>query len=156
MPQFNEHDAAIAPYAQNPINRLAKFADLGRFITSRARHCGPFHGCSGCPSPAWLSESTTIRCPRSSARGSRGRWITCCVGPSRFALIIWSLLPAGRRYVIVTADDGWISFVENALPELRSRNIPVTIFVIADRTGDSMGEAADHIVSEAELRGLVA
>jgi peptidoglycan/xylan/chitin deacetylase (PgdA/CDA1 family) len=55
---------------------------------------------------------------------------------------------------MVTVDDGWMSFVENALPELRRRNIPVTMFVVADRMGDSMGEAADHILSETELRGL--
>ncbi len=55
---------------------------------------------------------------------------------------------------MVTMDDGWISFVENALPELRSRNIPVTIFVVADCMGESLGEAADHIMSEKELHGL--
>lgn len=63
-------------------------------------------------------------------------------------------LRAGVRYTMVTMDDGWSSFVENALPEMRARNIPVTIFVIAGRMGDSMGEAADHIVSETELRAL--
>jgi len=63
-------------------------------------------------------------------------------------------LLAGARYAIVTVDDGWASFVENALPELRCRNIPVAIFVIAGRMGDSMGETADHIVSEQELLGL--
>lgn len=63
-------------------------------------------------------------------------------------------LRPGVRYAMVTMDDGWSSFVENALPEMRARNIPVTIFVIAGRLGDSMGEAADHIVSETELRAL--
>lgn len=63
-------------------------------------------------------------------------------------------LRAGVRYAMVTTDDGWSSFVENALPEMRARNIPVTIFVIAGRLGDSMGEAADHIMSDTELRAL--
>jgi peptidoglycan/xylan/chitin deacetylase (PgdA/CDA1 family) len=38
-------------------------------------------------------------------------------------------LQPGRRYVAVTFDDGFVSVVENALPELRDRRIPCTIFV---------------------------
>ena len=49
-------------------------------------------------------------------------------------------LPSGRRHALVTADDGWLSFIENALPELKARQIPVAIFVISDHMGDSMGE----------------
>src|SRR5262245_46416310 len=33
-----------------------------------------------------------------------------------------------RRFVAVTFDDGFVSFVENALPELEKRNIPATLF----------------------------
>jgi len=57
--------------------------------------------------------------------------------------------------VIVTADDGWLSFVENALPELKGRRIPVAIFVISDHMGDSMGEQRDRIVPETGLRALL-
>ena len=46
-----------------------------------------------------------------SRRLARGRWTP------------------GDRYVAVTFDDGFVSVVENALPELRSRRIPCTIFV---------------------------
>jgi peptidoglycan/xylan/chitin deacetylase (PgdA/CDA1 family) len=38
-------------------------------------------------------------------------------------------MPKGRRYSAVTFDDGFMSVVENALPELRARQIPCTIFV---------------------------
>lgn len=40
-----------------------------------------------------------------------------------------------RRFVAVTFDDGFVSFVENALPELEKRNIPATLFVVTDRLG---------------------
>lgn len=57
------------------------------------------------------------------------------------------------RCVVVTADDGWKSFEENALPELRRRNIPVTLFAISGRLGESIDNIkGDRIVSEAELR----
>lgn len=59
-----------------------------------------------------------------------------------------------QRSVFVTADDGWKSFVENALPEMERRSIPCTIFMIADRLGESMGDPSDRIISEGELRGL--
>lgn len=35
----------------------------------------------------------------------------------------------GRHYVTVTFDDGFVSVLENAIPELKSRNIPSTVFV---------------------------
>ncbi|HLK87130.1 MAG TPA: polysaccharide deacetylase family protein [Candidatus Binataceae bacterium] len=63
-------------------------------------------------------------------------------------------LPPGRRYAMVTADDGWTSFVENALPELKQRRIPVAIFVISDCMGEHLGGQRDRIVSETELRAL--
>jgi peptidoglycan/xylan/chitin deacetylase (PgdA/CDA1 family) len=45
-------------------------------------------------------------------------------------------LPNGQgRFVAVTFDDGFVSFVENALPELEKRNIPATLFVVTDRLG---------------------
>jgi peptidoglycan/xylan/chitin deacetylase (PgdA/CDA1 family) len=60
----------------------------------------------------------------------------------------------GTRRVFVTADDGWRSFVDNALPEMVKRGIPCTIFIIADRLGESFGERNDRIVSACELHEL--
>jgi len=40
-----------------------------------------------------------------------------------------------HRFVAVTFDDGFVSFVENALPELEKRKIPATLFVVSDRLG---------------------
>ena len=64
-----------------------------------------------------------------------------------------STAPESRR-VIVTADDGWLSFVENALPELQKRNIPVTMFVVSHRFGDRFGDPVDRLITEAELLSL--
>ena len=62
---------------------------------------------------------------------------------------------AGGHYVIVTADDGWKSFADNAVPELAKRNIPVTIFVVSGRLSETVdGVTADRIVSDAELHDL--
>ena len=61
------------------------------------------------------------------------------------------------RRVAITADDGWLSFAENALPELEQRNIPSTIFVVSHRLGDTLGDPNisgdpnDRLISEAEL-----
>jgi peptidoglycan/xylan/chitin deacetylase (PgdA/CDA1 family) len=63
-------------------------------------------------------------------------------------------LPVRGRTVIVTADDGWLSFVENALPELEQRSIPVTIFVVSHRLGETLDDPADRIMTESELLNL--
>jgi peptidoglycan/xylan/chitin deacetylase (PgdA/CDA1 family) len=44
-------------------------------------------------------------------------------------------LRAGRRHIAVTFDDGFRSFVENALPALRERQVPATCFVPAGCLG---------------------
>ncbi len=45
-------------------------------------------------------------------------------------------LPIGNKnYAAVTFDDGIENVIENALPELRKRNIPVTIFVVSEMLG---------------------
>jgi peptidoglycan/xylan/chitin deacetylase (PgdA/CDA1 family) len=46
-------------------------------------------------------------------------------------------LLAGERYAAVTFDDGYQSTVENALPELKARNIPCTLFVVSHLPGHS-------------------
>src|SRR5271167_2250039 len=58
------------------------------------------------------------------------------------------------RRVVVTADDGWLSFVENALPELQKRNIPLTLFVASHRLGDNLGDRTDRLISKSELLNL--
>lgn len=64
-------------------------------------------------------------------------------------------LAAGARYSIVTVDDGWKSFAENAVPELELRHIPVTMFAISDRLGESVdGVSFDRLVTVDELRRL--
>src|SRR5439155_5070600 len=44
-------------------------------------------------------------------------------------------LEPGRRYAAVTFDDGFRSVIENALPELKKRGIPCTVFIISDFLG---------------------
>lgn len=143
----------MPPFAQNPISRLAKFLISAAFYVVRdtLRTVSRLIG--------WRQRGQAVGIyyhqvpPEQRARFARQmdhllRWAE----PIRADHI--EPPPAGTRYAMVTVDDGWMSFVENALPELRSRNIPVTIFVVADRMGDSMGETTDHIVSEETLRGL--
>jgi peptidoglycan/xylan/chitin deacetylase (PgdA/CDA1 family) len=64
------------------------------------------------------------------------------------------LSDGASRCAFVAVDDGWLSFVENGLPEMKRRGIPVTIFVVAGRLGDSLGESNDRLITEAELRDL--
>jgi peptidoglycan/xylan/chitin deacetylase (PgdA/CDA1 family) len=152
MPNFGQQDT-MPPFAQNPLSRPAKFLISAAFFLVRealqtvARLLG------------WRRPGLAVGiyyhqvAPEQRAQFARQmdhllRWAQ----PIRADHV--EPLSAGVRYAMVTADDGWNSFVENALPELRTRNIPVTIFVVADRTGHSMGESADHIVSETELRRL--
>ena len=46
-------------------------------------------------------------------------------------------LRAGKRYVALTFDDGFLSTVENAVPELVQREIPATLFVTAGLLGSA-------------------
>ena len=75
-----------------------------------------------------------------------------CASPVRIADLDSD--PNGARRVAITADDIWLSFVENALPELEKRNIPATFFVISDRLGESLGDPYDRLISESELLRL--
>lgn len=58
------------------------------------------------------------------------------------------------NYAFVTADDGWQSFVDNALPELYARNIPITIFVISGQLGEPLSTNGDRIIDESGLRAI--
>src|SRR5439155_11303830 len=46
-----------------------------------------------------------------------------------------SALDGGIRYAAVTFDDGYVSFLTTALPELERRRIPAAVFVIAEEIG---------------------
>jgi peptidoglycan/xylan/chitin deacetylase (PgdA/CDA1 family) len=71
-------------------------------------------------------------------------------------------LDAGRRYAAVTFDDGFVSVIENALPELEAREIPATLFVPTGCWGQKpcwvqSPEARAHrqtVVSVEEVRRL--
>ena len=64
-------------------------------------------------------------------------------------------LSPDARYSMLTADDGWKSFADNAVGEIERHNIPVTIFAISDRLGQSVDEITfDRLVTADELRAL--
>ena len=64
-------------------------------------------------------------------------------------------LSSEERYSMVTVDDGWKSFADNAVPELEQRNIPVAIFAISERLGQTVdGIEFDRLLTPAELRAL--
>ena len=60
----------------------------------------------------------------------------------------WRVLPLGElvarakagetgKLVAITFDDGYVDFIENAVPELNRRNFPATMFLIAGKMGAS-------------------
>jgi peptidoglycan/xylan/chitin deacetylase (PgdA/CDA1 family) len=66
------------------------------------------------------------------------------------------------RYSAVTFDDGFVSVVENALPELEQRNIPATLFIPTGSLGASPAwvrnpsapAARERVMSEAQISAL--
>jgi peptidoglycan/xylan/chitin deacetylase (PgdA/CDA1 family) len=48
---------------------------------------------------------------------------------------IKALPPEGGRYAAITFDDGLENILENALPELKKRSIPATLFIVTDLLG---------------------
>jgi peptidoglycan/xylan/chitin deacetylase (PgdA/CDA1 family) len=154
MPNSSQKGNEMPPFAQDPIIRLAKFLISAAFYIVReaSRAVARLLG----RRPPGLAVAIYYHQVAPHERANFARQMDHLLRWARPipADRVEPLLP-GERYAMVTADDGWASFVENALPELRARNIPVAIFVVADRMGDSLGEAADHIVSEAELHSLV-
>ena len=71
-------------------------------------------------------------------------------------------LSPGARYAAVTFDDGYLNVIENALPELESRKIPSTLFIVTEALGksppwlrDSPSSAnAEKVMSTDQLRRL--
>jgi peptidoglycan/xylan/chitin deacetylase (PgdA/CDA1 family) len=70
------------------------------------------------------------------------------------------VLTPGKRYSVITIDDGFQCAIENAIPEMIQRHIPVTVFVSPDlfgttpkwmtSGGDELGD--ELVVSAEELR----
>jgi peptidoglycan/xylan/chitin deacetylase (PgdA/CDA1 family) len=65
-------------------------------------------------------------------------------------------LDSGVRYAAVTFDDAFENFVDVALPELAKRNIPSTMFVIADALGKTFGPTgrAERVMSTEQAQAL--
>jgi peptidoglycan/xylan/chitin deacetylase (PgdA/CDA1 family) len=71
-------------------------------------------------------------------------------------------LAPGQRYAAVTFDDGFVSVIQNALPELQDRSIPATIFVPTGSLGrsplwitdPSSPSRKETVLSAEELKGL--
>lgn len=65
-------------------------------------------------------------------------------------------LAPGVRHVVVTFDDALQNVIENAIPELESRNIPATIFAISGALGKTFGNAEylEHVMTAEELQAL--
>jgi peptidoglycan/xylan/chitin deacetylase (PgdA/CDA1 family) len=55
------------------------------------------------------------------------------------------------KQVVVTFDDGFLSFRENALPELVKRKIPVVLFVPSRCLGERPRFATDYSIKEKEI-----
>lgn len=73
-----------------------------------------------------------------------------------------SAMQPGKRYVAVSFDDGFVSVLENAAPELRSRGIPWTMFVPSGLLGQRPAwlrkahpaARQDRVMTAAEIRSL--
>jgi peptidoglycan/xylan/chitin deacetylase (PgdA/CDA1 family) len=67
-------------------------------------------------------------------------------------------LRPGLRYAGITFDDAFENFFHQALPELKKRNIPATVFVIADALDKSFGPPGytERVMSLEQLRSMPA
>jgi peptidoglycan/xylan/chitin deacetylase (PgdA/CDA1 family) len=65
-------------------------------------------------------------------------------------------LERGGQYCLVTFDDGFVNFLEMALPELASRNIPTLMFAITRALGKSFGPPSgpEKVMTPQQLRDL--
>jgi peptidoglycan/xylan/chitin deacetylase (PgdA/CDA1 family) len=67
------------------------------------------------------------------------------------------ILGAGVKAAAVTIDDGFENLLQNAIPELKERRIPATIFVISGAMGKMFGGGSEHperVMSAEQLRTL--
>lgn len=65
-------------------------------------------------------------------------------------------LEPGQHFAAITFDDGFENFIEEALPELRSRNIPATVFIIVQALGKEFGnkQCFEKVMSVDQMREL--
>jgi peptidoglycan/xylan/chitin deacetylase (PgdA/CDA1 family) len=65
-------------------------------------------------------------------------------------------LQTGTVYAAITFDDAFENYVEEALPELRKRKMPSTMFVISDALGKGFGPVwhTEKVMSVDQLRAL--
>jgi peptidoglycan/xylan/chitin deacetylase (PgdA/CDA1 family) len=71
-------------------------------------------------------------------------------------------LASGACYAAVTFDDGYLNVIQNALPELESREIPSTVFIVTEALGkrpawmadSSSSSESEKIASADQLRML--
>jgi peptidoglycan/xylan/chitin deacetylase (PgdA/CDA1 family) len=65
-------------------------------------------------------------------------------------------LLTGTEYAAITFDDAFENYVEEALPELKKRKMPSTMFVISDALGKGFGPVgrAEKVMSADQLRAL--
>jgi len=81
------------------------------------------------------------------------RHLRRCVQPVR-ADHRESLAP-GARVAAVTFDDGYLSILENAKPELERLGIPATAFIVSDFLGQTLeSDPTERCMTAEELRGL--
>jgi peptidoglycan/xylan/chitin deacetylase (PgdA/CDA1 family) len=65
------------------------------------------------------------------------------------------LLAPGARVAAVTFDDGYLSILENAAPELERLRIPATAFVVSDFLGQTLeSDSGERCMTGDELRRL--
>jgi peptidoglycan/xylan/chitin deacetylase (PgdA/CDA1 family) len=66
------------------------------------------------------------------------------------------VLTPGRHHVAVTFDDALQNVIENGVPELKTRNIPATIFAISGAMGKTFGapECLEAVMTAEELQAL--
>lgn len=71
-------------------------------------------------------------------------------------------VPAGEHWIAVTFDDGYASFLGEALVELQSRCIPATLFIPSQLLGrdavwsEGAAKTGEKVMTEAQLRRLQA
>jgi peptidoglycan/xylan/chitin deacetylase (PgdA/CDA1 family) len=65
-------------------------------------------------------------------------------------------LSPGSQLAVITFDDGFENFYENALPELKKRRIPSVMFVITDALGKAFGPVghSEKVMSLERIRSL--
>ncbi len=143
----------MPPFVQRPGRRLAKL------LISSVYYLGAELIAAGCRLLGYAPRERVVSIfYHQVSREQRGRFARQMDHLLRWTRPIhcddFGELRPETRYAMVTADDAWLSFIENALPELERRHIPVTIFAISDYLGQSLGQPNDRLATEDELKHL--